>query len=71
MHGVHMHHTRPLSCMHMHSAVAQHSDATSCVQLICVPWTRHTNLCLQAETDTITTNEGRRENGGSNTNVVE
>ena len=29
-----------------------------------------TNLCLQAETDMITTDEGRHENGGSDTNVV-
>ena len=29
------------------------------------PWRRHTNLCLQAEMDMITTDEGRHENGGS------
>ena len=29
------------------------------------PWGRHTSLCLQAEMDMITTDEGRWENGGS------
>ena len=29
-----------------------------------------TNLCLQAETDVISTDEGRHENGGSDINVV-
>ena len=29
----------------------------------------HTSLCLQAEMDMITTDEVRRENGGSDTNA--
>ena len=55
-----------LSCMHMHSAVNDVYKITS------DPCRRHTNLCLQAETDmiTVTTDEGRRVNGGSDTNVV-
>ena len=70
LHGVHMRHTKD-SIMHafMHSAVARHNDVYTCVNAS-DPWRRHTSLCLQAELDMITTDEGRRENGGSDTNVV-
>ena len=44
----------------MHSAVAQHNDM--CKQPMILG--DSTNLCLQAETDMITTDEGRQENGG-------
>ena len=47
----HMHHTRPLLCLH--SAVARHKD-------MCKYPVIHgdgTNLCLQAETVMITTDE--------------
>ena len=47
----------------MHSAVAQHIDM--CKQPVILG--DRTNLCLQAETDMITTDEGRHENGGSDT----
>ena len=63
----HMHHTKAsIHILCMHSAVAWHNDM--CKQPVILG--DGPNLCFQAETDMITTDEGRYENGGSDTNVV-
>ena len=57
----HMHHARPLSIriLCMHSAVARHNDVCNTKQPVILG--DGTNLCLQAKTDMITTDEEKHD----------